>query len=46
MSVAEACEDDSAAALLAASVASYALNVAQSEIVEGARGSAQVAFAR
>jgi chromosomal replication initiation ATPase DnaA len=46
MSVAEACEDDSAAALLAASVAGYALKVAQTEIVEGARGSAQVAFAR
>ncbi len=46
MSVAEACEDDSAAALLAASVAAYALKVGHSEIVEGARGSAQVAFAR
>lgn len=38
--------DDSAAAFLAAGVAAYALGVPRDEIVDDARGSASIAFAR
>ena len=46
MSLVEARDDDTAAAHLAASVTGYALNIALDDIIEAARGTADVAFAR
>lgn len=46
MSVCEKRTEDAAAARLAAGVASYGLGVAQEEILEPKRGSADAAFAR